>query len=85
MYLAPDANAVRRGARVTQKLDKLGELFPDGMKASGVLRFDDVRQRYHPRGDQDPERGLPPRRLVVYLFLGNLRATLIPAVAAPVS
>ena len=85
VYLAPGANAVSAAALVDQKLDELGQRFPKGMKATIV--FDSttfVNDTIH-EVIKTLSQAFALVVLVVFLFMGNLRATIIPAVAVPVS
>jgi hydrophobe/amphiphile efflux-1 (HAE1) family protein len=85
VYLAPGANAVSAAALVDKTLDKLGQRFPKGMKATIV--FDSttfVNDTIH-EVIKTLSQAFALVVLVVFLFMGNLRATIIPAVAVPVS
>ncbi|MBV9250840.1 MAG: efflux RND transporter permease subunit, partial [Acetobacteraceae bacterium] len=85
LYLAPGANAVQTSARVHAALDDLAKRFPEGLKArvfydsSGFVSatIDEVEKTL------GIAFGLVV--LVVFLSLGNVRATIIPLVAIPVS
>src|SRR5208282_567014 len=84
-YLAPGANAVQAAAAVTQTLDRLRARFPPGLHAR--VMYDSttfVSDTIH-----DVKMTLGAAFIlvviVVYLFLGNVRATIIPTVAVPVS
>ncbi|MGE4043714.1 MAG: efflux RND transporter permease subunit [Acetobacteraceae bacterium] len=85
LYLAPGANAVQTSTRVRQTLDDLSKRFPEGLKAR--IFYDSstfVEATIH----EVILTLLIAFGLVigvVYLFLGNLRATIIPVVAIPVS
>jgi hydrophobe/amphiphile efflux-1 (HAE1) family protein len=85
LYLTPDANAVATSKLVNETLQQLEKRFPPGLKAAVV--YDStvfVQDTIH-----EVERTLAQAFvlvvLVVYLFLGTFRATVIPAVAVPVS
>ena len=85
MYLAPDANAVQTATLVSQTLARVGERFPAGLKArivydSTVFVSDTIYEVLLTLSE-----AFVLVVLVVYLFLGNVRATIIPAVAVPVS
>ncbi|MGD0764211.1 MAG: multidrug efflux RND transporter permease subunit [Roseiarcus sp.] len=85
IYLAPGANAVSAAALVDKKLEELGQRFPKGMKANIV--FDSttfVNDTIH-EVIKTLSQAFALVVLVVFLFMGNLRATIIPAVAVPVS
>ena len=85
IYLSPGANAVQTAAQVRANLDRLSQRFPPGLKY--LVNYDTttfVQDTIH-----DVlitlviAFGLVV--IVVFLFLGSLRATLIPAIAVPVS
>ncbi len=85
VYLAPGANAVATSARVSALLASIQKRLPASMKSvvlydSATFVSDTITQ---------VERTLAEAFalvvLVVFLFLGNLRATIIPAIAVPVS
>ncbi len=85
IYLSPGANAVATSGRVRQALDDLSVRFPPGLKKvvfydSSVFVSDTIGE---------VERTIVEAFIlvvaVVFFFLGNLRATIIPTVAVPVS
>ena len=86
IYLAPGANAVNTSRLVAQTLEQLSHALPAGAEAGRLLR--QLRA-------SSPTRSTRCIRtlveafvlvvLVVFLFLGSLRATIIPTVAVPVS
>ncbi|MGO9757396.1 MAG: efflux RND transporter permease subunit [Roseiarcus sp.] len=85
LYLTPDANAVQTATRVDQTLAKLQQRFPPGLKYhtvydSTVFVADTIHEVLKTLSE-----AFVLVVIVVYLFLGNLRATIIPAVAVPVS
>jgi hydrophobe/amphiphile efflux-1 (HAE1) family protein len=85
LYLSPDANAVQTGALVNKTMARLTERFPAGLKSyvvydSTVFVGDTIHEVL-----KTLLEAFVLVVLVVFLFLGNLRATLIPAVAVPVS
>ena len=85
LYLAPDANAVQTAALVDRTLARLAERFPAGLKSrvvydSTVFVNDTIHEVMKTLG-----QAFVLVVIVVFLFLGNLRATIIPAVAVPVS
>ncbi|MCC6718781.1 MAG: efflux RND transporter permease subunit [Acetobacteraceae bacterium] len=85
IYLAPGANAVETSTRVRETLDGLERRFPAGMKKivfydSSVFVADTISQVL-----KTMLEAFALVVLVVFIFLGNLRATIIPAVAVPVS
>jgi multidrug efflux pump subunit AcrB len=85
LYLAPDANAVETAKRVGATLARLERRFPQGLKTkvvydSTVFVNDTVHEVLWTLGE-----AFVLVVVAVFLFLGNLRATIIPAVAVPVS
>jgi hydrophobe/amphiphile efflux-1 (HAE1) family protein len=85
VYLSPGANAVQTAAEVRANLDRLSQRFPPGLKY--LVNYDTTTFV------QDTIHDVLITLLiafvlvviVVFLFLGSLRATLIPAIAVPVS
>ncbi len=85
LYLAPDANAVQTATAVSRTLARLGARFPQDLKArvvynSTVFVNDTIDEVLWTLTE-----AFVLVVIVVFLFLGNLRATIIPAVAVPVS
>jgi hydrophobe/amphiphile efflux-1 (HAE1) family protein len=85
LYLAPDANAVQTATAVSKTLARLGARFPQDLKArvvydSTVFVNDTIEEVLWTLME-----AFALVVIVVFLFLGNLRATIIPAVAVPVS
>ncbi len=85
IYLSPGANAVATSARVKAALDGLAKRFPDGLKAqvfydSSTFVSDTITEVEKTLGE-----AFVLVAIVVFLFLGNLRATIIPVIAVPVS
>ncbi len=85
IYLAPGANAVQTAAAVNATLTKVGKRFPEGLKTkvvydSTTFVTDTIAEVLKTIGE-----AFVLVVFVVFLFLGNLRATIIPAVAVPVS
>jgi hydrophobe/amphiphile efflux-1 (HAE1) family protein len=85
IYLAPGANAVATAARVNATLDHLALRFPEGMKK--IVFYDSTT--FVSDTINEVIRTLLEAFvlvvIVVFIFLGNVRATLIPLVAVPVS
>jgi multidrug efflux pump len=82
--LATGANALDTAAAVNDKIAQLGKQFPEGMKA--VVAFDStpfVKLSIHEVVKTLGE-AIVLVFLVMYLFLQNFRATLIPTLAVPV-
>jgi hydrophobe/amphiphile efflux-1 (HAE1) family protein len=85
IYLSPGANAIQTAATVTATLDRLSARFPDGLKArvtydSTVFVNDTIREVIKTLFE-----AFVLVATVVFLFLGHLRATIVPVVAVPVS
>jgi hydrophobe/amphiphile efflux-1 (HAE1) family protein len=85
LYLAPDANAVQTATAVSRALTRLSARFPEDLRArvvydSTVFVEDTIREVLWTVGE-----AFILVVIVVFLFLGNVRATIIPAVAVPVS
>jgi hydrophobe/amphiphile efflux-1 (HAE1) family protein len=85
IYLAPGANAVTTAKAVQATLAKLSERFPPGLTYlvqydSTSFVTDTIKEVLKTLGE-----AFVLVVIVVFLFLGNLRATVIPAVAVPVS
>jgi hydrophobe/amphiphile efflux-1 (HAE1) family protein len=85
LYLTPDANAVQTATLVNRAMARLSERFPPGLKAhvvydSTVFVGDTIHEVLKTLAE-----AFILVVIVVFLFLGNLRATVIPAVAVPVS
>ena len=85
IYLAPGANAVATSTRIADKLAELSHRFPESMKYNVVYDSSSfVNDTLHEVALTLAEAFVLVV-LVVFLFLGNLRATIIPTVAVPVS
>jgi hydrophobe/amphiphile efflux-1 (HAE1) family protein len=85
IYLAPGANAVTTAKAVQATLQKLSARFPAGLTYlvqydSTTFVNDTIKEVLKTLGE-----AFILVVIVVFLFLGNLRATLIPAIAVPVS
>jgi multidrug efflux pump len=85
IYLSPGANAVATAARIDAAMERLSQRFPKGLNYE--VNYDTTTFVHATIHDVLITLviafGLVV--LVVFLFLGNLRATIIPAVAVPVS
>jgi hydrophobe/amphiphile efflux-1 (HAE1) family protein len=86
IYLEPGANAVETSGRVKAAIATLSKRFPAGLSASVIYDTSDfVDETLHEVVQTILEAFLLVV-LVVFLFLGgNIRATIIPAIAVPVS
>ncbi|TWT00710.1 efflux RND transporter permease subunit [Reyranella sp. CPCC 100927] len=84
-YLAPGANAVQAAAKVRETMDGLKRRFPEGLAWKPIYDTTlfvtaTIEVVIHTLFE-----AFVLVVLVVFLFLGNLRATLIPTIAVPVS
>ncbi|MHC1711513.1 MAG: efflux RND transporter permease subunit [Solidesulfovibrio sp.] len=84
-YLSPGANALDTADRVTAKLAELSKRFPDGLSYAVPLDTTtfvriSIKEVIHTLIE-----AMILVFLVVFLFLQNFRATLIPCLAVPVS
>ncbi len=85
IYLSPGANAVQTATAVKNTLAKLAPRFPEGLKTKVVYDSTTfVTDTIHEVLKTIAEAFVLVV-FVVFLFLGSLRATIIPAVAVPVS
>jgi HAE1 family hydrophobic/amphiphilic exporter-1 len=85
VYLAPGANAITVSNAVNARLEKLRGRFPEGLQArvihdSTIFVTDTIRAVVTALFE-----AFILVAIVVFLFLGNLRATIIPIIAIPVS
>lgn len=85
VYLSPGANAVQVANAVRQTLDHLSQRFPEGVKYKVVYDSSDFVMDTIHEVIKTLLEAFVLVVLVVYLFLGSLRATIIPTVAVPVS
>jgi hydrophobe/amphiphile efflux-1 (HAE1) family protein len=85
IYLSPGANAVQTAKLVRANLDRLSQRFPPGLKY--LVNYDTTTFVFDTIHDVLITLGIAFVLvvIVVFLFLGTLRATLIPAIAVPVS
>ncbi len=85
IYLSPGANAVQTASAVQKTLAKVGARFPRGLKSkvvydSTTFVTDTINEVLKTLAE-----AFVLVVVVVYLFLGTARATIIPAIAVPVS
>ncbi|MDO5538151.1 MAG: efflux RND transporter permease subunit, partial [Desulfovibrionaceae bacterium] len=85
IYLLPGANAIATGNRVTARLDQLRQELPEGMILdvpvdTNEFVLESIKEVIHTLVE-----AMVLVFLVVYLFLQNWRATIIPCIAVPVS
>jgi hydrophobe/amphiphile efflux-1 (HAE1) family protein len=85
LYLAPGANAVRTSAAVQAALNDLQSRFPPGLKAQVFYDSSSFVADTLAEVQTTLLIAFGLVVLVVFLFLGNWRATIIPIVAIPVS
>ena len=85
LFLQPDANALETMDRVKARLEELSQSFPEGLEYA--IPYDTTK--FVRISISEVVKTLFEAMLlvfaVVYLFLGNWRATLIPSLAVPVS
>jgi hydrophobe/amphiphile efflux-1 (HAE1) family protein len=85
IYLAPGSNAIQVAASVNATLNKLRPRFPEGLQArvvydATIFVNDTIREVIKALFE-----AFALVALVVFLFLGSWRATIIPIIAVPVS
>ncbi|HYZ64981.1 MAG TPA: efflux RND transporter permease subunit, partial [Acetobacteraceae bacterium] len=85
VYLAPGANAVQTSQRVQRALDQLSGRFPEGLKATVFYNSSTFVSDTIDEVIKTLAEAFVLVVIVVFLFLGSLRATLIPTIAVPVS
>ena len=85
VYLSPGANAVQTAALVRGALDRLSQRFPPGLKY--LVNYDTTTFVQATIRDVLITLVIAFALVVVvvFVFLGSIRATLIPAIAVPVS
>ena len=85
VYLQPGANAIQTTAAVKEVMDRLSQRFPDDLKYDvpfNTTRFVEVSIREVLKTFAE---AITLVVLVIFLFLQNARATIIPVIALPVS
>src|SRR3954469_16054473 len=85
LYLAPGANAVGVAGQVKSTLDQLRQSFPEGLHDQIVYDKTVFVQLTIHEVIKTLEEAFVLVVIVVFLFLGSLRATIIPVIAVPVS
>jgi multidrug efflux pump subunit AcrB len=85
IYLAPGANAIQTANGVEATLNKVRARFPEGLKVRAVYDStlfvtDTIREVI-----KTLLEAFVLVAIVVFLFLGNVRATIVPVIAVPVS
>jgi The (Largely Gram-negative Bacterial) Hydrophobe/Amphiphile Efflux-1 (HAE1) Family len=85
LFLASGANAVQASNNVNATLEKLRERIPEGIKLETVFDSTTFVNDTIAEVFKTLIEAFLLVAIVVFLFLGNLRATIIPAVCVPVS
>ena len=85
VYLLPGANAIATGDRVTKRLEELRRDMPEGMKLEAPVDTNDFVRASINEVKHTLVEAMVLVFLVVFLFLQNWRATIIPCIAVPVS
>jgi len=85
IYLSPGANAVTTAAAVQATMQRLAKRFPTGL--TYLVQYDSTSFVWDTITEvlKTLAEAFVLVVIVVYLFLGSIRATIIPAVAVPVS
>ena len=85
IYLSPGANAVQTSQRVQAALDDLSTRFPDGLKSNVFYNSSTFVSDTISEVVKTLAEAFALVVVVVFVFLGSFRATLIPTIAVPVS
>lgn len=85
IYQLSDANATEVASQVYAEMEKLGQRMPDGMSFSIIYDTTQFINRSIDEVKTTLYQAVALVILVVFVFLQNWRATLIPAIAIPVS
>ena len=85
VYLLPGANAIATGERVKARLEELAKDFPEGVACKIVVDTNDFVMESINEVIHTLVEAMILVFIVVYVFLQNWRATLIPCIAVPVS
>ena len=85
VFLQPGANALEVASTVKRTADQLAKRFPEGLAHFDSVRHDAIRRSVDLEVVLTLSIAVVLVFLVVYLFLQNWRATLIPVIAVPVS
>jgi hydrophobe/amphiphile efflux-1 (HAE1) family protein len=85
IYLAPGANALQTANNVKATLDKVRSRFPEGLDARVVYDSTTFVRATVDEVITTIAEAFVLVAIVVFLFLGNWRASLIPIIAVPVS
>ncbi len=85
VYLSPGANAVAVAEEVANKLEELKERFPEGVTYSFIYSTAEFVEAMIDKVEHTLIEAFVLVGLVVFVFLGRFRPTLIPLLAVPVS
>lgn len=83
--LQPGANMLEAASKVNEAMESLSQKFPDGMKYANPFRPTEFVTASINEVMKTFIEAIILVVAVIYLFLGNLRATIIPVIAIPVS
>jgi hydrophobic/amphiphilic exporter-1 (mainly G- bacteria), HAE1 family len=85
IYLAPGANAVSVANAVSKRLDELRPRFPDGVAFAYVYNTAEFVSAMMTKVIETLLEAFALVAIVVFVFLGRFRPTIIPLIAVPVS
>ncbi len=85
IYLAPGANAVNVANAVSKRLNELQSRFPDGVAFAYVYNTAEFVTAMMQKVIETLLEAFALVAIVVFVFLGRLRPTIIPLIAVPVS
>ena len=85
IYLLPGANAIATGEAVTARMQELAKNFPEGIDYKIIVDTNDFVMESINEVVHTLVEAMILVFLVVFIFLQNWRATLIPCIAVPVS
>ena len=85
IYLAPDANSLAAAAGIKATMERLSQSFPDGIEYEIVADSSIFVEESIAEVEHTLIEAFVLVVLVVFVFLGSLRATIIPLVAVPVA
>ncbi|MDR1375377.1 MAG: multidrug efflux RND transporter permease subunit [Holosporaceae bacterium] len=85
IYLSPGANALATAERVTKKMESMVEAYPKGLRHKVVFDTTGFVKNSVKEVVKTLFEAIALVFLVILLFLKNLRATIIPCLAVPVS
>ncbi|MCK9241622.1 efflux RND transporter permease subunit, partial [Desulfocurvus sp.] len=85
IYLAPGANALATADRVIEAMDRLSAQFPDGIEYSVPYNTTTFVRISVQEVQQTLIEAFLLVSLIIFVFLHNWRATIIPLLAVPVS